>query len=188
MASIGRRALVPRRRGPATLRPMSIGSLPVRVPGRCRWSLALVLLASCGGGPAPKTADPEAVARRETELLAPFETNSTVVADDLAVDLTANFWGPTLGMPALAPDKKPLPGGGSSYRFENPDPGAPMTFLLGSTRILVKHSARLRVLGGKQDDYVLDLDATGRVSVVDKNGRRDGSQYHVHAGKAELRP
>lgn len=192
MASIGRRALMSRRRGPATLRSMSIGRLPVRGPGRCRWSLALVLLAACGGGPAPKTADPETVARHETELLAPFETNSTVVADDLALDLTANFWGSALGLPALLPDsqsqsRKALPDGGAEYLFENRATGASMTFLLGSTQIRVRHMARVRVLGGKHD-YTLDVDATGRVSVVDKDGRRDGSRFRVRAGKAELAP
>ncbi len=163
-----------------------VASLP-----RCALMLAAVLLASavvgCGGGAKP--VDELELAAAEGRFIVPFTRPSTLVTDDLVIELTANFYD-ELGMPALLDglqksERKSRPDGGTDYLYRNQSPGAHMTFLLRQAELLVLRSARITVLGGARE-LALDLDANGRVSVVDVDGRRDGSRFRVSGGVASL--
>ena len=165
---------------------------PRRFHGTAQLLLVGALLGVSGcGAPARPVADPVAVAEMETRLLATFEAPSTVVADDLVIEMTANFFD-DLGLPAVLggmqeQERKPRADGGADYLFRNKTGSSSMSFLLATTRIEVLRTARISVFGGRKD-LTLDFDAGGRVSLVDANGRRDGSRYSVSGGRAVLTP
>ncbi|MBI5850704.1 MAG: hypothetical protein HZB39_06645 [Planctomycetes bacterium] len=150
------------------------------------WVFLVVVVFACGGPPRP--VDELEVAAAEGGFVAPFAKPTTIVADELVIEMTANFYD-ELATPAgiNGSQRVARPDGGSEYVFRNATPGGHLTFLLRQTEIVVLRSARIVVFGGRHA-LTFDLAATGRVSIVDPGGRRDGSRYRVSGGNAALEP
>lgn len=143
-------------------------------------------LGACGGSAKP--VDEFAIAAAEGGLIAPFTKPLTVVTDELSIVMTANFYD-ELATPAGVEGsaRRPRADGGSDFVFRNPAGGGHLTFLVRQTEIIVLGTARITVLGGR-NDLAFDLEASGRVSLADEAGRRDGSRYRVSGGHAVLTP
>ena len=137
------------------MRTKAIGCAPILLFGA-----AVGAIVGCGGA---KLADPKAVALEELRLIAPFEQQQTLIATELSMTMTANFYSQLIqGTAANLHEAKvtPTDDGGTIYEFRPKLPGAPpMKFTIGKTRFLVEEYMKLSVLGGR---HALTLDASAR--------------------------
>ena len=143
-----------------------------------------LLLSGCAGNP---PADPVEVRRAEELIMAPFETERTIVADELVITMTANFHEHLIRTSMVAgvqeEARKELPDGGTEYLYmnhaTNGDP--PMRFKLGQTEFGILSRANITVLGGR-NDMTLKLDATGNVTIKQDGRFEDCQSVRIENG------
>ncbi len=128
--------------------------------------VAFGLVLGCAG---PAAVDPAVVEATEQQVLAPFEVEQTIVADDLVLSMTANFY--HLVQRRLNPavhevERKPRADGGTDYEFRNRvGDSQPIRLVVLGTTFGVLKTARISVLGGRHA-FTLDAAATGEVTLV----------------------
>ncbi len=156
-----------------------------------RFLVPVVMCLGCASGTAPKVDSPEVV--RELERLrAPFQTERTIVADRVEIEMSANFYGTEWGAPSIDrslhefSSKKEA--NRDEYRWTNRagGPQVPLRFMVGKQRFVVLRSASLHVLGGGQA-VVFGVTAAGAVSILEGTARRDVAEFRIEDGVLRAR-
>ena len=155
---------------------------------RGAWSVACLCLtvAACGGGPQP--VDDEFMAREEARLVEPFAVDRSLVADDLEITMTANFYS-RLALPSILPgvqeeETNKRPDGTTEYVMRT-RPDSPLRFELDATKFYVMKTARVTVLGGRSD-LTLRAEVDGNVSIVENGVRRDTGSVRIENGSFRM--
>ncbi len=142
-----------------------------------------LLFVACAG-PAPVAGD--RVAAEEARLLRPLVTPQVVVAEEVEVTVSPNFYN-RIGQPALDPRLHARTvvraGDIEEYRFVNQRGGVerPLRMLIGETQIHALRLATLRVLPSGSE-MSLQVVARGDVSVLADGKRRDAPAIEVRDG------
>lgn len=131
-------------------------------------------------------ADPRAVEREQTRLLAPFRTERTVAAEELRVTMTANFFNefvPPAVVQGMHESRRDVSADGStSYVYASKIADArPMQVALADTRFAIIKRVVVTVLGGRQD-LTLEADASGFVVVQTGDERFHSSSVRIADG------
>lgn len=146
-----------------------------------RWSLVAILI-GCAG---PTLATPEQIRAAEQPLDAPFQEKRAVVADDLLLELSANFYD-TVSLPALQAELHELQrvktGDHDEYRWTNKSGGVevPLRFALGATEYAILERATLRVMHA--GPMTLRSVASGHVIVDAAAGMSQLQEFRIEDG------
>lgn len=160
---------------------MRIASSRTRV--RCTL-LAGLSFAACAG---PVAVPTERIAAEEVRLLRPFTAPQIVIAEEVEVTVSPNFFN-RVGQPALDPRLHArtvarTAGNVEEYRFVNQRGGVerPLRMLIGETQYHALRTATLSVLPSGSD-MTLQVVARGDVSVLADGKRRDVPSIEIRDG------
>jgi len=140
------------------------------------------MLVACAG---PKLATPEEIEAAEAPLDAPFQQKRAIVADDLLLELSANFYD-AVGLPALQPElhelQRATDGDHDEYRWTNKSGGVevPLRFALGETEYAILRNATLRVM--HRGPMTLRSVASGHVIVDAATGMSNLQEFRIEDG------
>lgn len=129
------------------------------------WGLAAVLV-GCAGA---KRVTPQEISAAERPLDAPFQQKRSIVADNLLLELSANFYD-AVALPALQAELHELQREKTDehdeYRWINKSGGVevPLRFALGATEYAILEKATLRVM--HRGPMTLRSVASGHVIVI----------------------
>lgn len=156
---------------------------------------ALALSACAGvaqGGSRGGDVEAAAVAR-ESQLLAPFRVERTVLADRARIVMTGNFYD-ELVLPALRSGvqdetRKARGDGGTEILFTNRLPTAPLKLGIAGLTVLAVEEAQIVLLGGRSE-FRLDAEFVGKapVSLLEGASRADFRSVRIQNGVLTRQP
>ncbi|MEO0480762.1 MAG: hypothetical protein AAF196_14895 [Planctomycetota bacterium] len=138
---------------------------------RLVWSLSLfVFWTTACLGTDPDQLTEEEILVAETDLMAPFESEKTVLCDALDIELSPNFYDRALTLPTasvhIKVERTPQDDGGTLYTYAN-RVDTPMRVDVGKVKYYAFRSVRIRVVGGDRVQARLQSAAVGNVRVRD---------------------